>query len=95
MTKRILFITYFFPPFQAVASNRTEGIVKYLHKLGYEVTVLTTDHIDTTSENYKVIKTECPRFVLDREKKSGLKESLKRRYEYFELRVSESACMAR
>jgi glycosyltransferase involved in cell wall biosynthesis len=41
--KRILFITYFYPPFKGIASIRTGNIALYLSELGWDVTVVKPD----------------------------------------------------
>jgi len=41
--RRILIVSYFFPPTNMVASIRIYSFAKYLARAGYEVTVLTTD----------------------------------------------------
>jgi glycosyltransferase involved in cell wall biosynthesis len=40
---KLLFLAYYFPPVQAIASVRTGNIAKYLTRLGWEVTVVTPD----------------------------------------------------
>jgi glycosyltransferase involved in cell wall biosynthesis len=41
MTKRLLFIVYYFPPIRAVATVRGLAIAKHLSRLGWQVTILT------------------------------------------------------
>lgn len=38
---KLLLISFWYPPFQAVASNRTAALSKYMQKLGWEVHVVT------------------------------------------------------
>ncbi len=59
MQKKLLFLTYFFPPFPSIASVRTGGIAKYLKDYGWEVTVLTTEDVEVADEDYQVIRTPC------------------------------------
>lgn len=40
---KVLFLAWYFPPMQSIASVRTWNIAKYLSRLGWEVTVVTTD----------------------------------------------------
>ncbi|MCM8525838.1 MAG: glycosyltransferase [Lentisphaeraceae bacterium] len=41
MNKRVLIISYWFEPFQAVGTNRIVGFAKYLQEMGWEVGVVT------------------------------------------------------
>lgn len=46
MTKRVLLITYHFPPSTAVGGLRSAGLCKYLPEFGWQPTVLTVKHPD-------------------------------------------------
>ena len=41
MTKKVLIITYYFPPRPGVASLRLKGLAKYLPEFGWEPVILT------------------------------------------------------
>ena len=40
--RRILFVTYFYPPCTDTGAHRPSSMVKYLRRAGHDVTVLTT-----------------------------------------------------
>ena len=42
MTGSLLIVTHFYPPSSMVAARRPAGLAKYLRRLGYRVTVLTS-----------------------------------------------------
>lgn len=42
---RILILSYFFPPYNIIASLRTGKTAKYLHRFGHEVRVITAHHL--------------------------------------------------
>jgi len=46
VTKRVLFLAYFFPPHPSSGSNRSGALVQYLEKYGWDVTVVTKPHPD-------------------------------------------------
>lgn len=50
--KNILIITYYYKHKNAMASVRAIKLAKYLSRLGYDVTVLTSAQIDTWTKNY-------------------------------------------
>ena len=55
--KKILFITYYFPPSFEIGAVRTKGITKYLKNFGWDVTVITTNDVGETDKNFNVVKT--------------------------------------
>lgn len=50
--KKILIITYYYKHKNAMASVRAIKLAKYFAKLGHDVTVLTSEQIDTWTKNY-------------------------------------------
>lgn len=40
---RLLLVAYYFPPFGAVGAFRVSKLVKYFHRMGWDITVLTVD----------------------------------------------------
>jgi glycosyltransferase involved in cell wall biosynthesis len=58
MVKKVLVITYFFPPRPGVASLRLEGLAKYLPEFGWEPTILTAKLPSTPDPRYHVIETK-------------------------------------
>jgi glycosyltransferase involved in cell wall biosynthesis len=68
-TRRILFITYHFPPLHSVASLRTYAFARYLGEYGFEVTVLTPEkgsaecrmEMPLDGGAFRVVKVKGPR----------------------------------
>jgi len=58
--KRVLIITYCFPPRLGVASLRLKGLAKYLSEFGWEPVILTADLPGTPDQSFKVIQTPYP-----------------------------------
>ncbi len=56
--KRVLIITYFFPPQPSAGAVRTGYIAKYLPEFGWQPTVLTLDYPGESGINCAVIKTQ-------------------------------------
>jgi hypothetical protein len=55
--KKVLIVTYYFPPRPAVGSLRPAGLAKYLPEFGWEVVVLTAKLPDKPAPEFKVIET--------------------------------------
>jgi glycosyltransferase involved in cell wall biosynthesis len=57
---RVLLVTHFFPPSDAIAAQRTLSFAKYWADLGHDVTVLTTKKSQSIKHSgaYRVIETE-------------------------------------
>lgn len=50
-TRRLLVVTYFYPPDTSVGSHRWPAMARYLRRLGHEVTVLTTSAFGTLPDD--------------------------------------------
>jgi len=48
--KRVLVISYFYPPFRSVGAGRVSKMTKYLANQGWDATVLTIDHDDRPAD---------------------------------------------
>ena len=59
-TKKVLIITYYFPPRPGVASLRLRGLAKYLAEFGWEPVILTADLPGEPERRFKVIQTPYP-----------------------------------
>jgi glycosyltransferase involved in cell wall biosynthesis len=57
--KKVLIISYFFPPYPAIGSQRPYGLAKYLPRFDWEPTILTVKHAGTSPHGIKVIATDC------------------------------------
>jgi len=55
--KKILVITYFFPPYETVGSVRLGGLAKYLPEFGWEPIILTVALPRNPNSQFKVIQT--------------------------------------
>lgn len=55
--KRVLIVTYYFPPRPAVGSLRPAGLAKYLPEFGWEAVILTAKLPNKTATECKVIET--------------------------------------
>ncbi|MDR4485218.1 MAG: glycosyltransferase [Nitrospirales bacterium] len=63
---KILFMAYYFPPFNGIACVRTWNIAKYLSRLGWNVTVVTPDpHLWRLGDSSEIEKTN---FELNKER---------------------------
>ncbi|MGO9763866.1 MAG: glycosyltransferase [Solirubrobacteraceae bacterium] len=51
MTRRILLVTYFYPPDPSVGSHRWSALARHLRRLGNEVTVITTSAFGTLPDD--------------------------------------------
>ena len=60
MDKKVLIITYFFPPRPGVASLRLRGLAKYLPEFGWDPIILTPELPDKPDPRYRVIQTPYP-----------------------------------
>ena len=49
--RRILFVTYFYPPCTDTGAHRPSSMVKYLRRAGHDVTVLTTSAYGSLSSD--------------------------------------------
>src|SRR5947208_4709129 len=49
--RRILLVNYTYPPMPSVGANRWAAMVKYLKRLGHDVTVLTTSAFGTLEDD--------------------------------------------
>lgn len=58
MARRVLVVTYFFPPRPGSASLRLRGLAKYLHEFGWEPIVLTTNLPGKPDLKCRVIQTD-------------------------------------
>ncbi len=67
--KRVLIVTYFFPPRPGVASLRLRGLAKYLPEFGWEPTILTARLPAEPDSKFKVVETYYPGNVWDSLKK--------------------------
>lgn len=57
MSKKVLIITYFFPPRQSIASVRLKGIAKYLPQFGWEPVILTPKLYGDVDPAFNIIQT--------------------------------------
>lgn len=60
MGKRMLMITYYFPPRPGVASLRLRGLAKYLPDYGWEPVILTAALPGDPEHRFKVVQTSYP-----------------------------------
>ena len=58
--KRVLIITYYFPPRPNVASLRLKGLAKYLPEFGWEPVILTATLPNPPDKQFRVIQTHYP-----------------------------------
>lgn len=71
MDKRILLISYFFPPSSSPEAIQTGRFVRKLAKKGYKIDVITADHAETNlgfyhHKNVKVYKTRSIKMLENR-----------------------------
>ena len=62
----ILIITYYLPPKDHIASQRTGGLCEYLSKSGWDIVALTADHSPTFESSYEIISTDFRSTFLSR-----------------------------
>lgn len=60
MIKKVLIITYYFPPRPGVASLRLRGLAKYLPEFGWEPVILTAALPEVPDKQFQVIQTPYP-----------------------------------
>jgi glycosyltransferase involved in cell wall biosynthesis len=60
MTRKVLIITYHFPPRPGVASLRLRGLAKYLPEFDWEATILTAQLPGDPDSQFRVIETHYP-----------------------------------
>lgn len=68
-SKRVLVVTYFFPPRPSVASLRLRGLAKYLPEFGWDPVILTPVLPGEPDQRFQVVQTPFPRDVVTRLKK--------------------------
>ena len=56
MSKKILVITYYWPPYGGVGAFRITKFVKYLVKAGWEITILAPDHAEVPIFDKSILK---------------------------------------
>ncbi len=69
MIKKVLIITYYFPPRSSVASLRLKGLAKYLPEFGWKPVILTAALPGYPNQRFKVIQTPYPGDLSDLWKK--------------------------
>ena len=77
--KRVLIITYCFPPRPGISSLRLKGLAKYLPEFGWEPVILTTNLPGEPDKCFRVIQTPYPGDVSALLKK-GLNSNQRRVY---------------
>lgn len=50
MTARVLFVSFFYPPFNSIGGLRVSKMTRYLHEAGWDVRVLTSAHDDVAAD---------------------------------------------
>jgi glycosyltransferase involved in cell wall biosynthesis len=73
MMRRVLIVTFFFPPNPAVASQRLKGLAKYLPEFGWEPVVLTPPLPGPPETSARVVQTAYTHTVGSMKKSVGLK----------------------
>ncbi len=63
--KKVLIITYYFPPINAIASRRPYGLAKYLKQYGWEPVILTVKMQRENHNEFNIIEVDYPGNVLD------------------------------
>jgi glycosyltransferase involved in cell wall biosynthesis len=58
MSKKVLIITYFFPPRKSIAARRLYGFAKYIKQFGWEPIILTPKIPDRIDNEYRVIEVD-------------------------------------
>jgi glycosyltransferase involved in cell wall biosynthesis len=71
MVKKVLIITYHFPPRPGVASLRLGGLAKYLPEFGWEPTIITAKLPSPPDVRYRVIETEDNDILLEWKRRLG------------------------
>lgn len=60
MDRRVLVVTYNFPPRPRMGSIRLRGLAKYLQDFGWETVILTAELLGPTDPHYNIIETPYP-----------------------------------
>jgi hypothetical protein len=69
--KKVLIISYFFPPRPGVASLRLGGLAKYLPEFGWKPTILTAKLHSPSDPRYRVIETEDSDILIEWKRRLG------------------------
>lgn len=80
--KKVLIISYKFPPNPDVGGLRIQGLAKYLSEFGWEPIILTTTLPGNPNAQFRVIQTSCHDVIGSWKKRFGLKpeEGVKKQY---------------
>lgn len=76
MSRKVLIVTYHFPPRLSVGSLRMRGLAKYLPNFGWEPIILTATLPGKPDQRFRVIETFCPDpkdVIASLKKRCGLK----------------------
>ena len=81
--KKVLIISYHFPPSIAVGGLRIQGLAKYLSEFGWEPIILTTTLPGNPNTQFRVIQTPYYDVIASWKKRFGLKpeEGVKKQFE--------------
>lgn len=60
MSKKVLIITYFFPPRQSIASRRLYGLAKYIQQFDWEPVILTVKMPRDNNNEFEILETDYP-----------------------------------
>lgn len=71
MIKKLLIVTYYFPPRESVASQRLGGLAKYLPEFGWNPTIITPTLPESPDPRFHVIETEDSDLLLEWKKRLG------------------------
>ena len=71
MKKKVLIITYHFPPRPSVASIRLGGLAKFLPEFDWEPTVLTAKFPSTSDPRYHVVETKDSDILIEWKRRLG------------------------
>lgn len=71
MNKKVLIVTYHFPPRPGIASLRLEGLAKYLPEFGWDPIILTGKLPSPPDPRYHVIETKDSDILLEWKKRFG------------------------
>jgi glycosyltransferase involved in cell wall biosynthesis len=80
--KKVLLISYHFPPSTAIGGLRMQGLAKYLPEFGWEATILTPTLPDNPNVLFRVIQTPYFDIIASWKKRFGLKpeEGVKKQF---------------
>jgi glycosyltransferase involved in cell wall biosynthesis len=79
MNKKILFVSYVFPPTGGAGIQRTVKLVKYFHKLGWEPFILTAKNPSVPVHDYEMLKDIHPGIRIFKSFSLEIPYALKRR----------------